>query len=156
LYRALIRRVGGTRWFAWLGIHALTRLDKLLFPRFHGRLVSAGPPVFPILQLTTTGRLSGAPRRTPLIYLQDGDDLVVVGSNWGQAHHPFWSSNLLTHPQARVEILGQQRALTARLATAAERARLWPKLLAFYPPYQAYADRSGRDLRLFILAAPLA
>jgi hypothetical protein len=92
MYRGLIRRVGGTRWFAWLGIHVLTRADKWLFPRFHGHVVSAGPPIFPLLQLTTTGRRSGLPRQTPLIYLADGDKLIVVASNWGQPHHPAWSA----------------------------------------------------------------
>jgi deazaflavin-dependent oxidoreductase (nitroreductase family) len=149
-YLELVRRIGGTRWFAWLGIHLLTRLDKWLFPRFHGRLVSAGPPILPLVQLTTIGRLSGRPRSTPLVYLTDGEDLVVVGSNWGQAHHPAWTSNLLAQPRAIIEINGHQCAVMARLATPAEKARLWPRLLALYPPYQTYADRSGRDLRLFI------
>ena len=150
-YASLIRRIGRTSWFAWLGIHVLTRLDKWLFPRFHGHLVSAGPPIFPLLQLTTTGKLSGQPRSTPLVYLPDGEDLIVVGSNWGQPHHPAWTSNLLARPRAIIEIKGQQRMVVARLATPAEKARLWPRLLALYPPYQVYADRSGRDLRLFIL-----
>ena len=150
-YRGLIRRVGGTRWFAWLGIHVLTRTDRWLFPRFHGHFVSAGPPIFPLLQLTTTGRRSGLPRRTPLLYLAEGDGLVVVASNWGQAHHPAWSANLLDEPYATVEIKGRQQTVDARLATEAEKSRLWPKLLAFYPPYQAYADRSRRDLRIFVL-----
>jgi deazaflavin-dependent oxidoreductase (nitroreductase family) len=150
-YLDLIRRIGGARWFDWLGIHVLTRVDKWLYPRFHGRLVSAGPPILPLLLLTTTGRVSGRPRSTPLIYLADGDDLVVVGSNWGQAHHPAWSSNLLAQARALVEIDGRQRAVIARVPTAAQRMRLWPRLLALFPPYQTLADRSGRDLRLFIL-----
>jgi deazaflavin-dependent oxidoreductase (nitroreductase family) len=151
MYRGLIRRVGGTRWFAWLGIHVLTRADKWLFPRFHGHVVSAGPPIFPLLQLTTTGRRSGLPRQTPLIYLADGDKLIVVASNWGQPHHPAWSANLLNDPRATIEIKGRQLAVTARLATTAERRDLWPRLLALYAPYRAYAERSGRDMRLFVL-----
>jgi deazaflavin-dependent oxidoreductase (nitroreductase family) len=150
-YRSLIRRLGGTAWFAWLGIHVLTRADRWLFPRFHGHIVSAGPPIFPLLQLTTTGRRSGLPRRAPLIYLAEGDKLIVVASNWGQLHHPGWSANLLNDSRATVEIKGRQHAVTARLATAAEKQDLWPRLLALYAPYQAYADRSGRDLRLFVL-----
>ena len=150
-YLGLIRRIGGARWFDWLGIHVLTRVDKWLYPRFHGRLVSAGPPILPLLLLTTTGRVSGRPRSTPLVYLPDGDDMVVVGSNWGQAHHPAWSSNLLAQPCARVEIDGQQRAVVARVPTASERMRLWPQLLSLFPPYQTLAERSGRDLRLFVL-----
>jgi deazaflavin-dependent oxidoreductase (nitroreductase family) len=124
-YRALIRRFGGTRWFAWLGIHVLTRVDKWLFPRFHGHFVSAGPPIFPMLQLTTTGRRSGLPRSTPLVYLAEGDTLIVVASNWGQAHHPDWSANLLDDPHATVEIKGRRRTVTARLATKMEKQELF-------------------------------
>jgi deazaflavin-dependent oxidoreductase (nitroreductase family) len=150
-YLRLIRRAGGARWFTWLGAHVLTRLDKWLYPRFHGRLVSAGPPILPLLLLTTTGRRSGRPSSTPLLYLPDGDDLVVVASNWGQRQQPSWSSNLLAQPKATVEVSGVRRAVVARLATPEERARLWPRLLAEFPPYQTYANRSGRELRVFVL-----
>jgi deazaflavin-dependent oxidoreductase (nitroreductase family) len=154
-YLRLIRRIAGAEWFTWLGVHVLTPLDKLLYPRFHGRLVSAGPPVLPLLFLTTTGRKSGQRRSTPLVYLADGDDLVVVASNWGQRRHPQWSANLLALPHAMVEVDGRERSVGARLATPQERVRLWPKLLAEFPPYQTYANRSGRDLRIFILRSAL-
>lgn len=152
-YLSLIRHIGGARWFTWLGAHVLTRLDKWLYSRFHGRLVSAGPPILPLLLLTTTGRKSGRPTSTPLVYLPDGDDLVVVASNWGQRQHPGWSFNLLAEPRAIVEISGRRHRVLARLATAAERARLWPELLEEFPPYQTYADRGGRDLRIFVLSS---
>jgi deazaflavin-dependent oxidoreductase (nitroreductase family) len=153
LYLSLIRRIAGARWFTWLGIHVLTRLDKWLYPRFHGRLVSAGPPILPLLLLSTTGRKSGRPSSTPLVYLPDGEDLVIVASNWGQRQHPNWSSNLLAQPKASVEVSGQHRAVVARLATPEERARLWPKLLHAFPPYQTYANRSGREVRIFVLSS---
>lgn len=153
-YLHLVQRIGGARWFTWLGVHALTRADKWLYPRFHGRLVSAGPPILPLLLLTTTGRVSGRLSSTPLVYKPDGDDVVVVASNWGQQHHPSWSWNLLAQPHATIEIGGRRRAVVARLATSSERARLWPQLLDAFPPYQTYAERSGRELRIFILSMP--
>jgi deazaflavin-dependent oxidoreductase (nitroreductase family) len=152
-YLSIIRRIGGERWFTWLGAHVLTTVDKWLYPRFHGRLVSAGPPVLPLLLLTTTGRKSGRPRSTPLVYLPYGSDVVVVASNWGQAQHPSWSSNLLAERHAAVEISGLRRQVVARLATSEERARLWPRLLEEFPPYQTYANRSGRALRIFVLSS---
>jgi deazaflavin-dependent oxidoreductase (nitroreductase family) len=151
-YLTFIQRFGGARWFTWLGVHVLTRLDKWLYPRFHGQLVSAGPPILPLLFLTTTGRRSGRSSSTPLVYLPYGDDLVVVGSNWGQRTHPGWSSNLLAQPRATVEIDGHTRGVVARLVGPEERARLWPILLEEFPPYQTYANRSGRDLRIFVLS----
>lgn len=151
IYRALIRHIGGTPWFAWLGIHVLTRLDRWLYPRFRGRLVSAGPAIFPVLQLTTTGRNSGQPRHTTLIFHRDGRDLIVVASNWGLPHHPAWSTNLLEEPRAVVDLKGCPQAVHARLASEIDRARLWPALVAAFPPYQTFAQRSGRALRVFIL-----
>ncbi len=150
-YRALIRHIGGTPWFAWLGIHVMTRLDRWLYPRFRGRLVSAGPAIFPVLQLTTSGRISGQPRQTTLIFHPDGRDLIVVASNWGQPHHPAWSTNLLMEPRAVVDVKGCRQTVHARLASAVDKARLWPTLVTAFPPYQAFARRSGRELRVFIL-----
>jgi deazaflavin-dependent oxidoreductase (nitroreductase family) len=88
-----------------------------------------------------------------VVYLPDGADLVLVASNWGQRHHPSWSSNLLAEPHASVEISGRRRTMVARLATSEERARLWPKLVEEFPPYQTYANRGGRELRIFVLSS---
>ena len=87
------------------------------------------------------------------MYLPDGDNLVVVASNWGQRPHPSWSSNLLADRRATVEINGRRRSVVATLPTAEQRARLWPKLLEEFPPYQTYANRSGRALRIFVLSS---
>jgi deazaflavin-dependent oxidoreductase (nitroreductase family) len=149
----LIGRIAGARWFTWFGVHVLTRLDKWLYPRFHGRLVSAGPPILPVLLLTTTGRKSGRAWSTPLVYLIDGENVVIAATNWGQRQHPNWSSNLLARPKATIEVGGRRRAVIARLAAPEERARLWPKLLDEFPPYQTYANRSGRDVRVFVLSS---
>jgi len=80
-YLNFIRRIASARWFTWLGVHILTRLDKWLYPRFHGRFVSAGPPILPLLFLTTTGRTSGRAWSTPLVYLPDGVDVVIAATN---------------------------------------------------------------------------
>ena len=105
-----------------------------------------------MLQLTTTGRISGRPRETTLVFHPDGRDLIVVASNWGQARHPAWSANLLGEPCAVIDVKGQpSRPVRARLASAADKARLWPALVAAFPPYQEFARRSGRELRVFIL-----
>ena len=93
----------------------------------------------------------GRPRRAPLLFHSDGDNLVVVASNWGQARHPAWSTNLLSDPSASVEVRGCKQRVVARLANAADKARLWPALVASFPPYQDFARRSGRELRIFIL-----
>jgi len=147
-YRRLLQRVGHTPAFAWLGVKLITPVDKWLFSRGGGRLATTGP----VLVLTTVGRKSGAPRSAPLLYAQDGQDLVVVGSNWGQRDHPAWSANLLAEPKAYVVMAGERRDVRARLASPEEKARLWPLLVSIWPAYQTYARRSGRDLRVFVLS----
>jgi deazaflavin-dependent oxidoreductase (nitroreductase family) len=86
------------------------------------------------------------------VYLEQGEDLVVVASNWGRASHPAWSANLLAAPGATVQIGRRCEHVLARRATPEEQAQLWPRLIALCPVWQTYADRSGRDLRVFILS----
>ena len=150
-YRKLIQRFGHQAWFRWLGPRLLVPLDKWLFARFKGRLVSAGPPIVPLLTLTTTGRRSGRERTVPVIYLEDGERAVLVASNWGRASHPAWSENLLAQPEAVIETGEGRRYVRARLADAEEKRRLWPRLIEIWPAYTTYEQVSGRELRVFLL-----
>ena len=77
---------------------------------------------------------------------------MLIGSNWGQERHPAWSGNLLADPHATVTIAGSTTPVVATLADADERARLLPALLAVWPAYADYADRTDRELRVFRLA----
>lgn len=104
----------------------------------------------PELLLTTTGRKSGQPRLSALSYLRDGDSLLVLGSNFGQQHHPAWTLNLLANPEATVAINGTEIPVTAALVTGPERDAGLARFLA-YPMYQAYRTRTDRELRLFAL-----
>src|SRR5690242_13643585 len=79
-YRGFLFWLGRQDWFNWLGPRVFTPLDKWLYPRTHGAVVSAGPPVLPLLMLTTSGRMSGRERTVPLLYMRQGHDLIVVGS----------------------------------------------------------------------------
>jgi deazaflavin-dependent oxidoreductase (nitroreductase family) len=78
------------------------------------------------LLLTTTGRRSGQPRTTALIYAKDGERLVVVASNGGSDHPPSWLLNLEAHPGVRVQIGRTQFSARGRVASPEERKRLWP------------------------------
>ena len=148
---SLLRRVGRAEWFARLA-RPLVPLDRALGRLTRGRFVAFGLPGLPSLLITTTGRRSGEPRSNPLLYAPDGDAFVVIGSNWGQRHHPAWTANLLAHPDATVTVDGQRIPVRARLVTGAERARLGELMLGIWPGYAGYERRSGgRDLRLFRL-----
>jgi deazaflavin-dependent oxidoreductase (nitroreductase family) len=106
----------------------------------------------PLLLLTTTGRRTGEPRVTPVTYAEDGGDLLVIGSNWGQQHHPAWALNLRAEPNASVEIRGRRTDVTARLLEGSEREAALALLLRVWPHFSAYAKRAGeRELLVFRL-----
>lgn len=147
---SLARRVGGTRWFAAIG-RAVVPVDRLVGVLTKGRVVTFNLKEIPCLMLTTTGRRSGRRHTTPVLYVRDGNAFVVVGSNWGQAHHPAWSHNLLAHPDAVVTLGGKDYPVRAQLTEGAERERLFELLRATWPAFTAYEQRSRRRLRVFRL-----
>ncbi len=106
----------------------------------------------PSLTLRTTGARSGLPRETVLMCLPRGEELVVVGSNFGDARHPAWTANLLAHPEALIRHRGRVRRVTAALVVGAERESLWDELEEQWPEYRAYERDSGRELRIFRLS----
>ncbi|CQD04537.1 AclJ protein [Mycobacterium europaeum] len=98
----------------------------------------------PVALLTTTGRKTGQPRVSPLLYLREGDRVILVASQGGRDNHPLWYLNLKADPKVSVQIKDEVLQLQARDATAEERAEYWPKLVAMYPnfdDYQSWTDR---------------
>lgn len=148
------RRLGRTRWFARVG-RATSRLDRWLQRATDGRWTVLGRPRLPQLVLTTTGRRSGEPREAVLLQVPAGDGWAVLGSNWGQAHHPAWALNLLADPRAQVTVAGRTTAVSARQASEVEAARLVAQFRDVWPGYEAYAARAGRPLLLFVLEPEL-
>jgi deazaflavin-dependent oxidoreductase (nitroreductase family) len=150
--RRLIKRLGATRWFPAFA-RQLVPLDRWTFRRTKGRFSLFGAGwLLPTLVLTTTGRRSGLPRHQPLAYVRDGDDYVIVGSNWGQGHQPAWSANLLAKPEASIQIGGLQVPVRAQLVVGEPREALWAELVRIWPAYEAYVARAGgREIRLFRL-----
>jgi len=132
-------------------IRLLVPLDRRLLKLTKGKYPLFGPTTLPTLLLTTTGRKSGQPRATALNYLPDGDRLLILGSNFGQQHHPGWTSNLLAHPEATVAIGGAEVPVRAGLLEGPDRGEALRRFLA-YPMYRSYRSRTERDLRLFALA----
>jgi F420H(2)-dependent quinone reductase len=129
----------------------MSRVNTWLFRASRGRIGNRFLHGAPVLLLVTTGRKTGEPRTTPLIYLEDGETLAVVASKGGSAHHPLWYLNLSANPDVEVEIGAETRRMCARDATAEERARLWPRLTAIYPPYDSYQARTRRDIPVVLL-----
>lgn len=114
------------------------------------RVGSAARKGLPICLLTTTGRKSGEPRTAPLLFLEDGDRVVLVASQGGQPKHPMWYLNVKANPRVTVQIGSRTRDLTAAVADDEERARLWPKLVAMYPEFDDYQSWTERTIPVVV------
>lgn len=106
----------------------------------------------PVVELTTTGRKSHQPRSVMLTSpYQDGDTLVIVASRGGDDHHPAWFHNLQADPDVTVKLNGRAEQRTARVASAEEKAEIWPKIAAAHKNYAGYQRRTTRDIPLVFL-----
>ena len=103
------------------------------------------------LLLTTTGRRSGQPRTTPLIYGRAGDKYLIVASRGGAPKHPSWYENLVANPLVQVQVMSDRFKARARTATAAEKPALWKTMATIWPPYDEYQQRTTREIPVVIL-----
>ncbi|MEU4315328.1 nitroreductase family deazaflavin-dependent oxidoreductase [Nocardia sp. NPDC024068] len=132
-------------------IRALTPLDRRVLERTDARYTLLGPIGAPVILLTTTGRRSGQPRTQPLLCVHDGATLYVIGSNFGQEHHPAWTANLLANPDATVAVAGERIPVTAALVTDESGEQIFQRFVEITGAYAAYRTRTHRDLRIFAL-----
>jgi deazaflavin-dependent oxidoreductase (nitroreductase family) len=114
------------------------------------RLGSAWRKKVPICLLTTTGRTSGKPRTVPLVFLADGDRVIVVASQGGLPKNPQWYHNVLHDPNVEVTVGRRMRPMRARPATSTERAELWPRLVEMYADFASYATWTDREIPVVI------
>ncbi|WP_319429765.1 nitroreductase family deazaflavin-dependent oxidoreductase [Mycobacterium sp. RTGN5] len=122
----------------------MSRAQTFLYKRSGGKVAGSFLQGTPVALLTTTGRKTGEPRVSPLLFLREGDRVVLVASQGGAAKHPMWYLNLKADPKITVQIKDEVLYLTARDATEQERAEYWPKLVEMYSSfddYQAWTDR---------------
>jgi deazaflavin-dependent oxidoreductase (nitroreductase family) len=129
-----------------MGVHTL------LYRSTGGRLGHSIPGVSgKMLLLDHVGAKSGTRRTSPLLYVEDGDDVVIVASKGGFPKHPAWYHNLLANPDTIVQIGPELRAVHARVATAEERERLWAMAVKAYGGYEDYRARTDREIPLVVL-----
>ena len=135
-----------------IGFKAMNALHHLLLKVTGGRAGWTAMQM-PVLELTTTGRKSGQPRSVMLTSpLQEGPVLVVVGSRGGDDQAPAWLLNLQENHDVGVSLQGQPtRRMNARVATPAERERLWPLVVADHKNYAGYQARTTREIPLVLL-----
>jgi len=103
------------------------------------------------LLLRTRGRKSGERRTAALLYLMDRDRYVVVGSKGGSDVPPAWLRNLEADPAVEVQVGTRRFPAQARVATDAERKRLWPVVIQEWPDYARYQSQTERVIPLVIL-----
>ena len=106
----------------------------------------------PFMMLITRGRKTGRERTTPVLYLQYGADLIVVGSFGGNDVHPAWYLNLEQRPEAEVIINGEKRRLLAHKVSLEEKEIIWPRLITMYPNFAVYQQRTRREIPLLRLS----
>ena len=139
-------------------IKVMARTQVRVFKLTDGRIgnrwrVGAGwrKPV-PTLLVKHVGRRSGHEYETPLLYLEDGRDLVVVASQGGLPKNPQWYANLLARPDTTVSLKGERdRAVRARPAGAGERSALWPRLVDLYADFAKYQKWTDREIPVIVL-----
>jgi deazaflavin-dependent oxidoreductase (nitroreductase family) len=124
-----------------------TAIFRLTGGRIGGKVVGG-----PILLLHHTGAKSGKRRVSPLLYLPDGDRMVIVASKGGYTKHPGWFHNLMANPDTEVELPREGKvAVTARKARPEEREELWPRVVNLYSGYAAYQRSTSREIPLVVL-----
>ncbi|MDT4938689.1 MAG: hypothetical protein QOG80_2360 [Pseudonocardiales bacterium] len=106
----------------------------------------------PTLILITTGARTGLRRETPLIcWPQEDGGFLVAGSNWGHAHHPAWTANLIAHPDVEIVYKRRTAPMHAVMFEGDEREAVWPVLESQFPGYRKYEQTASREVRVFRL-----
>ncbi len=100
----------------------------------------------PLLLLTTTGARTGLPRTTPMMFIPDGERLLVVASNAGAPRDPDWFNNLVAYPDVTVEVTGDTFEATASVLLDDERERVFAEIVRLYPFFGDHQARAGRDI----------
>jgi deazaflavin-dependent oxidoreductase (nitroreductase family) len=136
---------------SWPILGRLMDGHMLIYRATNGLVGHRIPGLPPMLLLDHVGAKSGARRTSPLLYIKDGPDVVIVASKGGFHKHPAWFHNVSANPDTTVQIGSERRAVRARIATPQERERLWPKAVAAYADYARYQERTDREIPLVIL-----
>ena len=135
----------------WPVIHRMFAVHTAVYRLTGGRIGHTLPGLPPMLLLDHVGAKSGKGRTTPLLYMNDGEAHVIVASKGGHPRHPAWFHNLRANPDTTIQVGARKLQVTARVATQAERKRLWPKVVRVYRGYEDYQRATERKIPLVML-----
>ncbi len=119
--------------------------------REHGGKVGGPFEGAPMVLLNHKGARSGTERTTPLMYLPNGDDIVIFASKAGAPTNPDWYHNLRAHPEVTADLGTETVPVRARVAEGAERDELWERQKTAYPQFQGYEDATERVIPVVVL-----
>lgn len=148
--RPLAIRLGAQPWLPRLAPVVLA-LDRAMFMTTAGRVGVLSLAGLPWITLTVTGRRTGLSRSVPLLAVPSQDGWLVAGSNWGGPMTPSWVGNLAAAGRAVVTRHGRDTPMSARLVAGAEREDLWAIMLRTWPNFERYAQRTTREIPVFVL-----
>lgn len=134
-------------------MHDQNEYNRRLIEEFRTTRDAGGVPLEgrPMLLLTTTGAKSGQRRITPLMYIPDGDRLLVIASNIGAPKHPDWYHNLAAHPQVGVEVGVERFDAVATTLEGADREQTWSRIVAQYPFFADHQQKTSRQIPVVAL-----
>lgn len=132
-------------------IRVMAAVNTWIFRMSGGRVGAKWTHGEPMLLLTTIGRKSGKPRTVPLVYMSDGERLIVVASRAGMSTDPQWVANVEAHPEVEIEIGAGKRTMRARRGSSEEKAHYWPALCRMNSDYADYQSRTTRDIPILVI-----
>src|SRR5215212_516298 len=136
--------------YADVVIKWMSRLNTWMYRRSGGHGMGGTFQGVPVALLTTFGRKTGQPRVSPLLFLRDGDKVVVAASRGGSNKNPLWYLNLKANPKVQAQIKDEVLDLIARDANDEERERYWPQLVEMYPTFEDYQSWTDRVIPLVV------
>jgi deazaflavin-dependent oxidoreductase (nitroreductase family) len=136
---------------SWVARRFIAPIDPIIYKLSGGRLTAAGIETIPQLRMEVIGRKSGKKRSVQLGCIKDGNDYVVVASNFGGTNHPAWSFNIDANPDVTVQVRNKTFKAIAERTSEEDKAKLWPKLCDVIPQYKTYVKRTDRNIKVYRL-----
>lgn len=152
-YKEFLNSFSVTPLGVWMIKTFAAKADPFFYRISGGKFTSSGPLSIPQLTLTTIGRKSGKERTVQLGYHEDGDDVLIVASNFGGTNHPAWSHNLDANPDCKIRLGAEDKNVTAVRLTDSEKAIVWPKIEGTIPQMKTYKTRTTRNIKVYRLKA---
>ena len=135
----------------WPVLSRLMKVHTAVYRATGGRIGHRLPRNPPTLLLDHVGAKSGTRRTSPIGYVPDGSNLIIVASKGGNPKHPAWFHNLRANPDVTIQVRSERKAVHAHVASPGERTRLWPKVVAAYGGYDGYQRRTEREIPIVVL-----